>query len=130
MASTKAFTAQVIAQLLVGLQIGRARQLSVRDGKEIVRALEALPAQVQQILDRREDIRKLAQKYANAQHIMYLGRDALYPVALEGALKLKEISYIDADAYPADEIAVWPVDKRVGNVNNKDPALIEPAAVA
>jgi glucosamine--fructose-6-phosphate aminotransferase (isomerizing) len=108
-ASTKAFTAQVIAQLLVGLQIGRARKLSASEGQAIVEALEALPAQVQTILDQRESIKALAAKFAGAQNVMFLGRDALFPVALEGSLKLTEISYIHTEAYPAGEMKHGPV---------------------
>jgi glucosamine--fructose-6-phosphate aminotransferase (isomerizing) len=108
-ASTKAFTAQVIAQILVGLQIGRSRKLSATEGKAIVRALEALPAQVQSVLDQHARIKDLAAKFADARNVMYLGRDALYPVALEGALKLKEISYIHTEAYPAGEMKHGPV---------------------
>ncbi len=103
-ASTKAFTAQVIAQILVGLQIARSRNLSVLAGREIVQALNQLPAQVQQILDRRDDIKRLAKKYAKFDNAMFLGRDALFPVALEGSHKLKEVSYIHAEAYPAGEM--------------------------
>jgi glucosamine--fructose-6-phosphate aminotransferase (isomerizing) len=108
-ASTKAFTAQVIAQILVGLQIGRSRKLSASEGQEIIEALEALPQQVQSILDNREQVRAIAKKFADAKNIMYLGRDALYPVALEGALKLTEISYIHTEAYPAGEMKHGPV---------------------
>jgi glucosamine--fructose-6-phosphate aminotransferase (isomerizing) len=108
-ASTKAFTAQVIAQILVGLQIGRSLKLSVTEGKAIVEALEDLPAQVQSILDQRDQIKKLAHKFADAKNIMYLGRDSMYPVALEGALKMKEISYIHTEAYPAGEMKHGPV---------------------
>jgi glucosamine--fructose-6-phosphate aminotransferase (isomerizing) len=103
-ASTKAFTAQVIAQLLVGLQVARSRSMGALEGREIVAALEALPAQVQQILDRRDEIKALAKKLAKYDNAMYLGRDALYPVALEGSHKLKEVSYIHAEAYPAGEM--------------------------
>ncbi len=103
-ASTKAFTAQVIAQLLVGLQVARSRTMSVIEGREVVEALEALPDQVQQILDRRDEIKDLAKKLAHYDDAMYLGRDALYPVALEGSHKLKEVSYIHAEAYPAGEM--------------------------
>jgi glucosamine--fructose-6-phosphate aminotransferase (isomerizing) len=108
-ASTKAFTAMAIAQMLVGLQVGRARNLSIREGKEIVAALEALPAQVQQILDQREHIRGIAKKLAHLQNAMYLGRGPLFPVALEGALKLKECAYIHAEAYPGGELKHGPI---------------------
>jgi glucosamine--fructose-6-phosphate aminotransferase (isomerizing) len=103
-ASTKAFTAQVIAQLLVGLQIGRARQLSLRHGQEIVKALEDLPGKVEETLKLAPQIQKLAKRYATFNNAMYLGRDSLYPVALEGSHKLKEVSYIHAEAYPAGEM--------------------------
>ncbi|HVQ43921.1 MAG TPA: glutamine--fructose-6-phosphate transaminase (isomerizing) [Candidatus Saccharimonadia bacterium] len=108
-ASTKAYTSQVLAQLLIGLQVGRARSLSVRDGKAIVAALEALPAQVQHILDQHDKIRALAKKLSHFNNAMYLGRDTLYPVALEGALKLKEVAYIHAEAYPAGELKHGPI---------------------
>jgi glucosamine--fructose-6-phosphate aminotransferase (isomerizing) len=103
-ASTKAFTSQVLAQLLVGLQIGRVRGLSLRQGKEIVRALEALPAAITTTLKLAPQIQKLAKTYARFERAMYLGRDSLYPVALEGSHKLKEVSYIQAEAYPAGEM--------------------------
>jgi glucosamine--fructose-6-phosphate aminotransferase (isomerizing) len=108
-ASTKAFTAQVIAQMLVGLQIARSRNMGVQEGREIVKALEVLPAQVQQILDNHDDIKRIAKHLAKAKNIMYLGRDTLFPVALEAALKLKEVSYIHAEAYPAGEMKHGPV---------------------
>lgn len=103
-ASTKAYTAQVIAQILVGLQIARSRSMSAPTGQEIVQALQALPAQVQSILDQRQHIKQLAQKFAKYNHALYLGRDSLYPVALEGTLKLKETAYIHAEAYAAGEL--------------------------
>ena len=103
-ASTKAFTAQVIAELLVGLNIGRRRGLSLAEGREVIAALRALPAQVQALLDQHEKIQALAHKLAHFDNVMYLGRDALYPVALEASHKLKEISYIHAEAYPAGEM--------------------------
>jgi glucosamine--fructose-6-phosphate aminotransferase (isomerizing) len=103
-ASTKAFTAQVIAQLLVGLQVARSRSMGALEGREIVEALEALPAQVQHLLDGRAQIKALAKRLAKYDHAMYLGRDALYPVALEGSHKLKEVSYVQAEAYPAGEM--------------------------
>ena len=108
-ASTKAYTAQVLAQMLIGLQVGRARDMSVREGKAIVAALEALPEQVQQILDQHEHIKAIAQKLSHLNNAMYLGRDLLFPVALEGALKLKETSYIHAEATPAGELKHGPI---------------------
>ncbi len=108
-ASTKAFTAMAIIQLLIGLQVGRARDLSIREGKEIVAALVALPAQVQAILDQADHIKALAKKLAHLTDAMYLGRGPLFPVALEGALKLKECAYIHAEAYPAGELKHGPI---------------------
>lgn len=103
-ASTKAFTAQVVAQLLVGLQVGRARDLSLREGKEVVRALESLPGLIARTLELAPQIQALAKQYAHFDYSMYLGRDSLFPVALEGSHKLKEVSYIHAEAYPAGEM--------------------------
>ena len=108
-ASTKAYTSQVLAQILVGLQIGRARGLSVIEGKAIVQALHDLPAQVQTILDQRDKIKAIAKKLAHLNSAMYLGRDTLFPVALEGALKLKECAYVHAEAYPAGELKHGPI---------------------
>ncbi|HUC20536.1 MAG TPA: glutamine--fructose-6-phosphate transaminase (isomerizing), partial [Candidatus Polarisedimenticolaceae bacterium] len=103
-ASTKAFTAQVVGQLMVGLQVGKARSLSLRTGREIVRALESLPDAITEALKLAPQVKKLAKKYAKFEHAMYLGRDSLFPVALEGSHKLKECSYIHAEAYPAGEM--------------------------
>lgn len=108
-ASTKAFTAMAIIQILIGLQVGRSRNLSVMDGKAIVAALENLPAQVQLVLDQHDKIRILAKKLAHLKDAMYLGRGSLFPVALEGALKLKECAYIHAEAYPAGELKHGPI---------------------
>jgi glucosamine--fructose-6-phosphate aminotransferase (isomerizing) len=103
-ASTKAFTSQVIAVMLLGLYVGRRRGLSLSEGKEIVSALEALPEQVEGILKNHENIKTIARLLARYNNAMYLGRDSLYPVALEGSLKLKESSYIHSEAYPAGEM--------------------------
>ncbi len=108
-ASTKAYTSQVLAQILVGLQIGRARSLSITEGKAIVQALQDLPAQVQSVLDQRDKIKAIAKKLAHLNSAMYLGRDTLFPVALEGALKLKECAYVHAEAYPAGELKHGPI---------------------
>jgi glucosamine--fructose-6-phosphate aminotransferase (isomerizing) len=108
-ASTKAYTSMVLAQILVGLQIGRGRKLSAPEGKAVVKALEALPAQVQTVLDQREHIKKLAKKLAHFNDALYLGRDTLFPVALEGALKLKETAYIHAEGYAAGELKHGPI---------------------
>ncbi|HKS07551.1 MAG TPA: glutamine--fructose-6-phosphate transaminase (isomerizing), partial [Gemmatimonadaceae bacterium] len=108
-ASTKAFTSQVIALALLTLKLARKRTLSVTHGMEIARAIEALPGQVQQILDHAHDIEVIADQFKNASNFLYLGRGYNFPVALEGALKLKEISYIHAEGYPAAEMKHGPI---------------------
>jgi glutamine---fructose-6-phosphate transaminase (isomerizing) len=108
-ASTKAFTSQVVALALLTLKIARLRDLSVVRGSEIITALQALPAQIQQILDRSSDIEDLAEEFKRAQNFLYLGRGYNFPTALEGALKLKEISYIHAEGYPAAEMKHGPI---------------------
>ena len=108
-ASTKAFTSQVIALLLLTLKLARRRVLSVERGREIAQAMERLPEQIQQILDRSEEIRTVADQFKDATNFLYLGRGFNFPVALEGALKLKEISYIHAEGYPAAEMKHGPI---------------------
>jgi glucosamine--fructose-6-phosphate aminotransferase (isomerizing) len=108
-ASTKAFTSQVIALLLFTLKLARLRNLSVVQGREIIEGMLALPAQLQSILDRAEEIENLAEEFKRASNFLYLGRGYNFPVALEGALKLKEISYIHAEGYPAAEMKHGPI---------------------
>ena len=108
-ASTKAFTSQVIALLLLTLKLARLRDLSVVRGREIAQAMERLPAQVQEILDRADQIERVADQFKDATNFLYLGRGFNFPVALEGALKLKEISYIHAEGYPAAEMKHGPI---------------------
>jgi glucosamine--fructose-6-phosphate aminotransferase (isomerizing) len=108
-ASTKAFTSQVVALALLTLKIGRLKGVSVVRGKEIIEALRALPGQVKQILDRAPEIEALAEEFKRAQNFLYLGRGYNFPTALEGALKLKEISYIHAEGYPAAEMKHGPI---------------------
>ena len=108
-ASTKAFTSQLVALALVTLNIGRRRHLSVVQGGGIVRALKELPAQVEKVLELDPQIRELAEAYADARNFLYLGRGLQFPVALEGALKLKEVSYIHAEGYPAAEMKHGPI---------------------
>jgi glutamine---fructose-6-phosphate transaminase (isomerizing) len=108
-ASTKAFTSQVIGLALLMLKFARRRDMSVARGREIAMAMEALPAQVQQILDRAKEMEVIAEKFKDAQNFLYLGRGYNFPVALEGALKLKEISYIHAEGYPAAEMKHGPI---------------------
>jgi glucosamine--fructose-6-phosphate aminotransferase (isomerizing) len=108
-ASTKAFTSQVIALLLFTLKLARLRNLSVVDGKEIIEEMLKLPEKIQQILDRAPEIEAIAEDFKNAQNFLYLGRGYSFPTALEGALKLKEISYIHAEGYPAAEMKHGPI---------------------
>jgi len=108
-ASTKAFTSQVVALALLTLKLGRLRTMSVVQGREVTQALEKLPAQIQSILDRAAEIEKIAEAFLDATNFLYLGRGYNFPVALEGALKLKEISYIHAEGYPAAEMKHGPI---------------------
>lgn len=108
-ASTKAFTSQIVALVLFTLYMGRRREMSVLQGREIVAALEALPGQVEEILALNDEIRALAEVYKDASNFLYLGRGFQFPAALEGALKLKEVSYIHAEGYPAAEMKHGPI---------------------
>jgi glucosamine--fructose-6-phosphate aminotransferase (isomerizing) len=108
-ASTKAFTSQVVALALLTLKLGRLRTMSVVKGREIAQALEALPGQIQSILDRAHEVEKIADAFHDATNFLYLGRGYNFPAALEGALKLKEISYIHAEGYPAAEMKHGPI---------------------
>jgi glucosamine--fructose-6-phosphate aminotransferase (isomerizing) len=108
-ASTKAFTSQVIALLLFTLKLARLRNLSMVDGKAIIQEMQALPAKIQNILDRAAEVEKIAEEFKNSQNFLYLGRGYSFPTALEGALKLKEISYIHAEGYPAAEMKHGPI---------------------
>jgi len=108
-ASTKAFTSQLMVLAAVALTIGRARSVSVIEGREIVRAMRAIPGQIREILAGNEAIKEIALRYAKHSNFLYLGRGYNFPVALEGALKLKEISYIHAEGYPAAEMKHGPI---------------------
>jgi glutamine---fructose-6-phosphate transaminase (isomerizing) len=108
-ASTKAFTSQIAALALFTLYIARRRNMSVVEGREMVGALKALPEQVEHILELNDVIRALAEEYKDARNFLYLGRAFQFPVALEGALKLKEVSYIHAEGYPAAEMKHGPI---------------------
>ncbi|MDR0428497.1 MAG: glutamine--fructose-6-phosphate transaminase (isomerizing) [Puniceicoccales bacterium] len=108
-ASTKAFTSQICIAILLALHLGRLRDLSFDDGVEIVSALKKLPAQVESILLQSEHIRSIAKRYQDCTDMLFLGRQSMFPIALEGALKLKEISYVHAEGYPAAEIKHGPM---------------------
>mgnify|MGYP001582237940 FL=1 len=108
-ASTKAFTSQIMICAMLALYLGRLRDLSYGDGVEIVKALKQVPAQVEEILKQNEKIATVAKKYAKYEDCLFLGRQLMFPIALEGALKLKEISYIHAEGYPAAEMKHGPI---------------------
>lgn len=108
-ASTKAFTTQLAALLMLTALIGRHRKLTEKKEAQLVAALQDLPAVLDKILSVDEQIKKIANKLAYKQHALFLGRESLFPVALEGALKLKEITYIHAEAYPAGELKHGPL---------------------
>ncbi|HKJ22799.1 MAG TPA: glutamine--fructose-6-phosphate transaminase (isomerizing), partial [Gammaproteobacteria bacterium] len=108
-ASTKAFTTQLVALMLLVIALGRRYKLSEHTEARLVQQLLALPAHVEETLTMNERIEALSQQFADKHHALFLGRGAQYPVALEGALKLKEISYIHAEAYPAGELKHGPL---------------------
>jgi glucosamine--fructose-6-phosphate aminotransferase (isomerizing) len=108
-ASTKAFTSQIMLCAMVALYLGRLRDLSYGDGKEIVKAMKALPELVREVLHESDAIAAIAKKYAKYEDCLFLGRQLMFPIALEGALKLKEISYIHAEGYPAAEMKHGPI---------------------
>ena len=108
-ASTKAFTSQIVALALFALYMARRRHMSVADGREMVHALRQLPEQVEHIIKLNDVFRELALEYSEARNFLYLGRGYQFPVALEGALKLKEVSYIHAEGYPAAEMKHGPI---------------------
>ncbi len=108
-ASTKAFTSQLVALTMFTLFMGRRRNLSVLQGRDIVSALQDLPFLVEEVLHLNDEIRDLANEFRDARNFLYLGRGFQFPVALEGALKLKEVSYIHAEGYPAAEMKHGPI---------------------
>ncbi|OGL23993.1 hypothetical protein A2791_03780 [Candidatus Saccharibacteria bacterium RIFCSPHIGHO2_01_FULL_46_30] len=109
-ASTKAFTSQVAAMTIFGIQLAQAKGVSLRTLDQYVDELAALPDEIEKVLSHsREELKAAAGKYAHYEHALFLGRDTLYPVALEGALKLKEISYIQAEGYAGGELKHGPL---------------------
>ncbi len=108
-ASTKAFTSQVITLALIALALGRMGNLSSEDGQTLAQELSLLPEKIRSILKQKEHIKSIANKIVPHQNALYLGRGFNYPVALEGALKMKEISYIHAEGYPAAEMKHGPI---------------------
>ncbi|MEW5795338.1 MAG: glutamine--fructose-6-phosphate transaminase (isomerizing) [Candidatus Zixiibacteriota bacterium] len=108
-ASTKAFTAQVIVLAMIANLLGRMRSYSVQEGHELIDAIEKIPEQIEEILQNSEPVKELARLNYKANNFLYLGRGINFPVALEGALKLKEISYVHAEGYPAAEMKHGPI---------------------
>jgi len=108
-ASTKAFTNQVAVLALLALYFGRLRHLSSQQGQRMISELQAMPDSIRQALRCDEQVREIASRYAHVRNFLYLGRQYQFPVALEGALKLKEISYIHAEGYPAAEMKHGPI---------------------
>ncbi|MCL4279990.1 MAG: glutamine--fructose-6-phosphate transaminase (isomerizing), partial [Ignavibacteriaceae bacterium] len=108
-ASTKAFTAQLVVLALITLLISKRKGLPSSEGKKITKALSEIPKQIEQILLLNDEIEKIADEFKDAHNFLYLGRGYNFPVALEGALKLKEISYIHAEGYPAAEMKHGPI---------------------
>jgi glucosamine--fructose-6-phosphate aminotransferase (isomerizing) len=107
--STKSFTCTLVAFALLALHLGRIRDLSPEQGKRLVGALQRLPQQLHDMLKSAQHVRQIAAKVAERANSFFLGRAACYPVALEGAQKLKEVSYIHAEAYPASELKHGPL---------------------
>ena len=108
-ASTKAFTSQLLALILFAIKLGRMRDLSAKEGRRLLRALENLPDLLDQVLDADAQIERLAARLKDAPFVLFLGRGINYPTALEGALKLKEISYIQCEGLPAAEMKHGPI---------------------
>lgn len=108
-ASTKAFTSQMMVLSLITILLARMRSMSYEKGKELIEALNGVPERVKTVLALNDEIKCLAEKYRDKDNFLYLGRGINFPVALEGALKLKEISYIHAEGYPAAEMKHGPI---------------------
>jgi len=108
-ASTKSFTSQLTILVLMAVLLGRSRDLSYEQGERVLRALELLPDQIREILAGAGSVRELAEKYCPSSHFLYIGRKYHYPIALEGALKLKEVAYIHAEGYAAGEMKHGPI---------------------
>lgn len=109
-ASTKAFTSQVAAIMIFGLMLAQAKGAGAKELANYIRELELLPDEIEKVISRHdEEVKAIAKKYAQYEHALFVGRDMAYPVALEGALKLKEVSYIHAEGYAAGELKHGPI---------------------
>jgi glutamine---fructose-6-phosphate transaminase (isomerizing) len=118
-ASTKAFTSQLAVFYIFTLLMARMRHMSYTDGIRMVKDMELLPDQVGEILEKKDQLKALAEKYCSAEDFLFLGRGINYPIALEGALKLKEIAYIHAEGYSAAEIKHGPI----ALINDRTPSF-------
>jgi glucosamine--fructose-6-phosphate aminotransferase (isomerizing) len=103
-AATKSFTSQLVILTLIGLLLGRMRHLSTAEGSRIIEALEALPEQVEKVLELSDQIKEIAKKYVDVNGMLFFGRQFNFPIALEGALKMKEITYLFAEGHPSAEL--------------------------
>lgn len=103
-AATKSFVSQLVILTLLSLRLGRMRYLSTEQGTRLIEALERLPDQINQVLEQNDHIKRVAEKYADSVGMLYMGRQLNYPVAIEGALKMKEITYIHASGHPSAEL--------------------------
>ena len=103
-AATKSFTSQLVIMTLIGLLVGRMRHLSSSEGTRMIEALEALPEQIEKVLKLNDHIRSIAKKYVHAKGMLFFGRQFNFPIALEGALKMKEITYLYAEGHPSAEL--------------------------
>jgi glucosamine--fructose-6-phosphate aminotransferase (isomerizing) len=109
-ASTKAFTSQVAAMTMFGIMMAQAKGASAKELNGYIKELAILPSEIEKVLEKNtKEVKKVAERYAHYQHALYVGRDTLYPIALEGALKLKEVSYIQAEGYAAGELKHGPI---------------------
>ena len=108
-ASTKAFTAQVTALLMMALKMGRTRRLSHEEGARLVNEIERIPELVAEVVKQNDAIAEIAEKYAQAKDMFFIGRGSLDPTALEGALKIKEVAYVHAEGYQAAELKHGPI---------------------
>lgn len=129
-ASTKAFTGQICILTMLALYLGRMRDMSFSEGYNFVQALKSLPELTHNLLQQCDSVmRDIAKKYAHYEHCFFLGRQLLYPIAQEGALKLKEISYVHAEAYPSGELKHGPIaliDKNMPTVVlASDPMMLQ-----
>jgi glucosamine--fructose-6-phosphate aminotransferase (isomerizing) len=103
-AATKSFTSQLVILTLIGLLLGRMRYMSTADGSRIIEALEALPGQIDEVLKLSDQLKEIAKKYADVTGMLFLGRQFNFPIAMEGALKMKEITYLYAEGHPSAEL--------------------------